>query len=67
MILNGMGGVAYSRQHALESARLMNAAQPDFLSTLVVSYPLGDARVRAGFNGNYQLPNQLELFQSCVC
>ncbi len=63
MILNGMGGVAYSRQHALESARLMNAAQPDFLSTLVVSYPLGDARVRAGFNGNYQLPNQLELFQ----
>lgn len=63
MILNGMGGVAYSQQHALNSARLMNQAQPDFLSTLIVSYPLGDQRVKAGFNGNYQLPNQLELFQ----
>lgn len=63
MILNGMGGVAYSAQHAINSAKLMNAAQPDFLSTLVVSYPLGDARVKSGFNGNYQLPSQLELLQ----
>lgn len=62
MILNGMGGVAYSQQHAINSAKLMNAAQPDFLSTLIVSYPLGDERVKAGFNGNYQLPNQMELF-----
>lgn len=63
MILNGMGGVAYSQQHAINSAKLMNAAQPDFLSTLIVSYPLGDERVKQGFNGNYQLPSQLELFQ----
>ncbi|MFY9179516.1 MAG: radical SAM protein, partial [Venatoribacter sp.] len=63
MILNGMGGVAYSKQHALNSAKLMNAAQPDFLSTLIVSYPLGDKRVKEGFNGNYQLPSQLELFE----
>lgn len=63
MILNGMGGVAYSKQHAINSAKLMNAAQPDFLSTLIVSYPLGDQRVKEGFNGNYQLPSQLELFQ----
>lgn len=63
MILNGMGGVAYSQQHAINSAKLMNEAQPDFLSTLIVSYPLGDQRVKEGFNGNYQLPNQLELFQ----
>lgn len=62
MILNGMGGVAYSQQHAINSAKLMNAAQPDFLSTLIVSYPLGDERVKAGFNGNYQLPSQMELF-----
>lgn len=63
MILNGMGGVAYSEQHAINSARLMNAAQPDFLSTLIVSYPLGDQRVKEGFNGNYELPSQLELFK----
>ncbi|MCB2387849.1 radical SAM protein [Thalassolituus alkanivorans] len=62
MILNGMGGVAYSEQHARNSALLMNEAQPDFLSTLIVSYPLGDQRVVEGFNGNYQLPDQHYLF-----
>lgn len=62
MILNGMGGMKYSQQHAENSARLMNEAQPDFLSTLVVSYPLGDERVREGFNGDYQLPDQRTLF-----
>jgi len=62
MILNGMGGVAYSEQHARHSALLMNEAQPEFLSTLIVSYPLGDQRVVDGFNGNYQLPDQHDLF-----
>ena len=62
MILNGMGGMKYSQQHAENSARLMNEAQPDFLSTLVVSYPLGDDRVREGFNGEYELPDQRTLF-----
>ena len=62
MILNGMGGVAYSQQHAENSALLMSKAQPEFLSTLVVSYPLGDQRVKDGFNGNYQLPDQRTLF-----
>ncbi len=62
MILNGMGGVAYSEQHARNSALLMNEAQPDFLSTLIVSYPLGDQRVAEGFNGHYRLPDQHDLF-----
>ena len=62
MILNGMGGVKYSQQHAENSARLMNEAQPDFLSTLIVSYPLGDERVKQGFDGDYELPDQRSLF-----
>ncbi|NRA25243.1 MAG: B12-binding domain-containing radical SAM protein [Oleispira sp.] len=62
MILNGMGGMKYSQQHAENSARLMNEAQPDFLSTLVVSYPLGDDKVREGFKGDYELPDQRTLF-----
>lgn len=53
MILNGMGGVERSFQHAIHSARLMNATQPEFLSTLVVSFPLGMARVEAGFGGRF--------------
>ncbi len=49
MILNGLGGKSLSRQHAINSAALMNAAQPEFLATLVVSFPLGEDRFRARF------------------
>ncbi len=49
MILNGLGGSAYSEQHARNSAKLMNAAQPDYLSTLVVSFPGGSERFERVF------------------
>jgi radical SAM superfamily enzyme YgiQ (UPF0313 family) len=49
MILNGLGGQALTRQHALNSAALANAAQPEFLATLVVSFPKGEERLRGGF------------------
>ncbi|MBU3889639.1 radical SAM protein [Methylosinus sporium] len=49
MILNGLGGAALSRGHAENSAALINAAQPEFLATLVVSFPKGEARFRADF------------------
>src|SRR5690606_23011858 len=62
MVLNGLGGRQYSRQHALESARLMNEAQPDFLSTLVVSFPMGDARLKETYP-EFELPDQRELFE----
>lgn len=61
MILNGLGGTTLSAQHADNSARLMNAAQPEFLSTLVVSFPLGEARFRQSF-ADYQPLNQEQLF-----
>jgi radical SAM superfamily enzyme YgiQ (UPF0313 family) len=51
MILNGLGGRTLSRQHALNSAALINAAQPEYLATLVVSFPRGEERLRAGFPG----------------
>ena len=49
MILNGLGGREYSAQHADNSARLANLTQPEYLATLVVSFPLGEQRFRAGF------------------
>lgn len=61
MILNGLGGQHLSEQHADNSARLMNAAQPEFLSTLVVSFPTGEARFREGFP-DFQALNQAQLF-----
>ena len=62
MVLNGLGGQLLSEQHALNSARLMNAAQPEYLSTLVVSFPSGEARFRAGF-ADYQPLSQDQLFR----
>lgn len=62
MVLNGLGGQLLSEQHALNSARLMNAAQPEYLSTLVVSFPTGEARFRAGFV-DYQPLSQDQLFR----
>ncbi len=49
MILNGLGGRVLSRQHAVNSAALMNATQPEYLATLVVSFPKGEARLREKF------------------
>jgi len=49
MILNGLGGASLSEGHAANSAALINAAQPEFLATLVVSFPGGEARFRSKF------------------
>lgn len=62
MILNGLGGSALSAQHADNSARLMNAAQPEYLSTLVVSFPMGEERFREGF-ADFQPLDQQQLFR----
>ena len=61
MILNGLGGRSLSEQHAANSARLMNLTQPDYLSTLVVSFPNGLERYREQFP-DFQPLNQHELF-----
>jgi radical SAM superfamily enzyme YgiQ (UPF0313 family) len=61
MLLNGLGGRALSPQHADNSARLINAVQPEFLATLVVSFPKGEERLRAAFPG-WEPLSQQELF-----
>ena len=71
MILNGLGGQALSRQHALNSAGLMNAVQPEYLATLVVSFPMGEARLRGNFPGWEPLSvlglmREMELFLSAL-
>lgn len=62
MILNGLGGIQLTEQHAIHSAQLMNEAQPEYLSTLVVSFPLGMERFAAGFEGNFEMLTQAQLF-----
>jgi radical SAM superfamily enzyme YgiQ (UPF0313 family) len=63
MILNGLGGQLYSEQHAINSALLMNETQPEYLSTLVVSFPDGVERFQEGFGGDFQPLQQLDLFK----
>lgn len=61
MILNGLGGVSLSEQHALNSAKLLNETQPEFVSTLVVSFPQGMERFRQRYPDFVEL-NQQQLF-----
>lgn len=62
MILNGLGGGRYSDQHAANSARLANATQPEYLATLVVSFPQGEDRFREGLP-DYEPLDQIGLFR----
>ena len=62
MILNGLGGRAFSDQHADGSARLANTVQPEYLATLVVSFPQGEQRFREGFP-EYEALDQVGLFR----
>ncbi|MBC8486727.1 MAG: radical SAM protein [Bacteroidetes bacterium] len=70
MILNGLGGKKYSVQHAVNSARVVNEIQPDYLSTLVLSFPFGVEHFIKRFKGDFQqmdiadLLKELKLFIS---
>ncbi len=60
MILNGLGGERYLEQHALNSAKVVNAIQPEYLSTLVLSMPYGLEHFKNRCNGEFL---QLSPFQ----
>ncbi len=61
MILNGLGGQHYSQQHAINSAKLVNEIQPEFLSTLVLSYPYGEDHFKQKFKGEFIPLNTIGL------
>jgi radical SAM superfamily enzyme YgiQ (UPF0313 family) len=63
MILNGLGGVRYSEQHALNSASLMNESQPEYLATLVASFPMGQQRIEQGYLGEFEALNRRQLLE----
>lgn len=63
MILNGLGGTELSQQHVKQSAALVNATQPDYLSTLVVNFPEGgEAKFAKNFGDRWIKMQQQELF-----
>lgn len=63
MILNGLGGKELSRQHAINSAKVLNEVQPEYASTLVLSLPLGEPHFKNRYSGKFTMLNKLELIE----
>ncbi len=63
MILNGLGGKKYSIQHAKNSAEVVNLTQPEYLSTLVLSFPYGLDHFKSRFAGEYEPMNSFDLIK----
>ncbi len=61
MILNGLGGKKFSEQHAINSALVVNAVQPEYLSTLVLSFPYGLSHFRDRFLDRFDELSKIEL------
>lgn len=66
MIINGVGGRHFSKQHAIQSAKVLNETQPKFASTLVLTTHRGfdhfKNRLSSKVSVEFEQLNQLELF-----
>jgi len=63
MLINGLGGQDLSEQHVKNSASLINAIQPEYLATLVLSFPKGEQRFLDGFGDRFLMQTEKQLFQ----
>ncbi len=63
MILNGLGGQKYSYQHALNSAKAINEIQPEYLSTLVLSFPYGQNHYAQKFKADFAMLDTISLIE----
>lgn len=61
MVINGMGGKRYSEQHALNSAKLVNATQPEYLATLVLFDKSQEGKIEQGFDDDFTHLSTAEL------
>ena len=63
MIINGVAGKALSEQHAINSAKLLNAIQPKYLSTLVLTAYRGWEHLISKLGNDFTSLNQSELIE----
>lgn len=63
IILNGVGGKKYSKQHAINSAKILNEIQPEFASSLILSFPYGENHYKSKFKGEYIPMNITDLLE----
>jgi radical SAM superfamily enzyme YgiQ (UPF0313 family) len=63
MIINGVGGKLLTKQHAINSAEVLNATQPKYASTLVLTAHKGLEHYRNRYKGEFIELKQHELFE----
>lgn len=63
IMLLGVGGVERASEHAHETARLITAMDPEYLSTLTLSVIQGTPHQRMMDNGQFELPAVPDLLQ----
>jgi len=62
MIINGVGGKRMSKQHAVNSAKVLNETQPKYASTLVLTPHKGLDHYKSRFIGDFEPLEKHELF-----
>ena len=62
MIINGVGGKILTEQHAINSAKVLNATQPKFASTLVLTAHKGLDHYKSRYLGEFIELTPIELF-----
>ena len=63
MIIIGVGGKLFSKQHAVNSAKILNATQTKFASTLVLTAYKGVEHYKNRYKGNFVELSTSELFK----
>ncbi len=63
MIINGVGGIQLSEQHAINSAKVLNLTQPKYASTLVLTTYKGLAHYQNRYKGKFREMKPVQLFE----
>lgn len=63
MIINGAGGRVLTKQHAINSAKVLNEIQPKYASTLVLTLHKGIEHFKNRYLGDFQELTLPELFE----
>ncbi len=63
IIILGLGGVKYSVEHALESARVLNVVNPEYLALMTLMVRPGTPLKKQVDKGSFQLLTPLEILE----
>ncbi len=63
IIILGIGGVAYSREHAVESARVLNQINPEYLALMTLMIRPGTPLQRQVEDGIFELLSPLQIIE----